>query len=206
MTRLIILTVIQIFIAAQLFGSDMLSIVLIAENNQATTLQYPADTKYRILNMDGQRIDNQSSNTVNTFPVGDYQLVISPTYKEATDVFPIRQKSIRIALEENTNPIEDIDLRDFDSGIYHEKVELKKVIVPSKKHSEEFNCLLMLDNGVEFMYIDGEASATYGEQILTIQGNYIIESPVGTVKLSYNPKNGVVWYIVEQQSFESEES
>ena len=73
-------------------------------------------------------------------------------------------------------------------------VEEKRVI-PNKDGTNDVS--LLFTNGIIFYYKDGVASAWLNGETLAIREKYIIESPLGVLKLSYNPRTTVVWYVFE---------
>ena len=78
---------------------------------------------------------------------------------------------------------------------YSQGVSLKKEFLESVPYGER-NVLLTFSNGLVFRYFEGKAEAWYNGEEVAIEGRYIIDLGKETVKLSYNPQTGKVWYTV----------
>ena len=55
-----------------------------------------------------------------------------------------------------------------------------------------------ISNGITFTYKDGEYTSTLNDKKLEIDGKYVIESKLGTLKISFNPRNGETWWVFEE--------
>ncbi len=72
----------------------------------------------------------------------------------------------------------------------------EKRIIPNSDGTNDLS--LVFDNGIIFYYKDGEASAWLNGETLTIEAKYIIKSPLGTIRMSYDPYTTVIWYVFEK--------
>jgi hypothetical protein len=60
-----------------------------------------------------------------------------------------------------------------------------------------YNVGIEFNNGVVFYNRDGIAEAWQNGKMLKIENKYLISTDDGLIKLSYNPKNGEIWYVFE---------
>lgn len=61
-----------------------------------------------------------------------------------------------------------------------------------------FNTSLEFSNGVIFYYKNGEASAWQNGNTLIVDGKYLVQTPEGVLKISYNPSNKELWWVYEK--------
>ncbi len=78
-------------------------------------------------------------------------------------------------------------------------VTLVKELIPSKNLKGKYNLNLKLSNGITFEYEDGKYAAKLNGEYVNIEGKYIVETKIGTLKFSFNPNNGVVWWYFENK-------
>ncbi|MEN0050109.1 MAG: hypothetical protein AAF806_23800 [Bacteroidota bacterium] len=179
-----------------------LMIIIDKTEAERLVLEYPTGTTYKVLNTNDIAIEGKEQESVTIYDANDYKLIIYPTYKKSPDIFKFKNQQIKIL--ESVSHVDPIKFhqsistaKDNNYGQYSGDVKIEKLLVKSKQFPEEYNCVLTLSNGIVFSYIDGEAAATFYDEILDIKGKYVFESELGTTKLSYNPKNGEVWYFFE---------
>ncbi|MEM8523400.1 MAG: hypothetical protein AAGG68_02095 [Bacteroidota bacterium] len=184
-----------------------LIIILDQVEDDRLVIEYPNGTTYKVLNTKQIDIKGKQEESLTIYEADDYQLIIYPTYKELPDIFELENQQIKILKSvDYTKPTQFHQqmnvAMDNDYGQYLGEVKMDKLLVKSKQFPEEYNCVVTLSNGIVFSYIDGEAAATFYDKMLDMKGKYIFECELGTTKLSYNPKNGQVWYVFEPKTQE----
>lgn len=81
----------------------------------------------------------------------------------------------------------------------HNSLTGLKKITDSKSLESKKNLYFKLSNGIEFSYVDGKYNATLNNKYLDIKGKYVINSKLGTLKISFNPNNGETWWVFESK-------
>lgn len=160
-----------------------------------TSVSYPPGTAFELKNKHGYII-LKSSETPLTFIIDEpYMLTVFPSYKNEKDVYKL-----------NKGKIELVSNKTYMNHIKHEKQKFhskgvtgEKNITNSKTIEDNKNIVFNLSNGITFQYKDGKYNAYLNdpENYLNIQGKYVIESELGTLKISFNPRNGETWWVFD---------
>lgn len=80
----------------------------------------------------------------------------------------------------------------------------QKIFIKQKQYfandtKTSYNLSIEFSNNVIFYYKDGNASAWQNGKKLNITKNYFIETNEGVIKLSYNPQNKKLWWILDKK-------
>ena len=158
-------------------------------------IMYPPGTPFELRNANNDLIST-NENYDGVFKITKpYTLTVFPTYKDGSDVFELTEGSIEVALTRDffhKTKSTQKEVRSFSNG-----VTVSKTITPSETVSGEKNLILEFSNGIVFRYTDGNAIATLDNETLKIKNKYLIYSDLGVAKVSFNPRNGVLWWIFE---------
>lgn len=184
-----------------------LMIILDRVSDDRLVMEYPNGTTYKVLNTKNLIVEGEKEKDITFYRADNYQLIIYPTYKKSPDIFELENQQIQILKAvDYSKPTQFHQQMSFamnnDYGQYLGNVKMDKLLVRSKLSPEEYNCVITLSNGIVFSYINGEAAATFYDEMLDIKGKYVFECELGITKLSYNPKNGQVWYVFEPKDDE----
>ncbi len=155
-------------------------------------ISYPPGTSYKLMNSEDEVILTEESEA-GTYKITEPStLIVSPTYKEEKDRFELTEGSIQINLTKYF-------FKNEKSGYsYHSNgVTADKTLTYSEKNPDMQNVKLELSNGIIFKYTDGVANATLNNEELRIDGKYLVYSKLGVAKISFNPKNGVLYWVFE---------
>ncbi|MEM9888275.1 MAG: hypothetical protein AAF849_20445 [Bacteroidota bacterium] len=183
-------------------ASGNLMMIIERTNEEQLVLEYPESTTYEITDQASKKASAIQEEKGMVYEKGVYKITVFPTYKESPDHYEIAAEQIHVLRIENHN--DPIELHQkveatFDYGRYNGAVKIDKLLVKSKQYPDEYNCIVSLSNGIVFSYIDRKVAATLGDKILSIEGKYIIDSELGVAKISFNPKDGQVWYVFEEK-------
>ncbi|MEM9848396.1 MAG: hypothetical protein AAF847_10940 [Bacteroidota bacterium] len=203
-----ILYTIFIILATCLFTSslaaqnDQLLLLIDRSDAERLVLNYPSGTSYEVFDASDQVVAPIEKENGLFYEAGQYQIVIRPDYKESPDRLKVDAKQINILTIGDASSSFEIHQKvrsivQDDYGRYNGKVKMDLMLVKSREQAERYNCIASFTNGIIFSYIDGKAAATLGEELLEIDGKYIIDSELGVLKLSFNPKDGQAWYVFE---------
>ncbi len=159
-------------------------------------IMYPPGTQFELRNPHNY-IVMKYSETPRTVQIdGNYKLLVFPEYQSHSDVYHLTEGRVELA------PTIYFGKSDKSlKSIYLNKDELKahKKLTDSEKKPGRKNLRFELSNGIIFNYKDGNYYAKLKHTYLNIQGKYLIESEIGTLKLSFNPETGKVWWIFEEK-------
>lgn len=162
--------------------------------SEKSVIMYPPGTTFELRNKDNHIVLKYGENPL-TFDIdGDYVLTVFPDYKDESDVFKLSNTG-KIELAQtiyytNTSTNEYLYIDD-------KNVTAHKTLTDSKKNKGYKNLIFELSNGITFTYTDGKYNAKLNDKYLNVKGKYLIESKIGILKLSFNPKNGTVWWVFE---------
>ncbi|MDO1501031.1 hypothetical protein Q2T40_12895 [Winogradskyella maritima] len=155
---------------------------------------YPPGTKFELKNKHGY-IVFKNSNDPGIITIDDaYTLYVYPSWKNDADVFNLKEGKIENVL---TSAHSQMPTKAY--SIKSNGVSGSYTVTDSKDRKGKKNLQFKLSNGITFLYEDDKYRAYLNEEYnyIRIKGKYLIESELGTLKLSFNPDNGVVWWVFE---------
>ena len=187
-------TFILFFISLYLHAQQAEGLSISLERDGTQLITYPPQTEFYLFNHNGNVILADGDLT-SDFPIREEQfLIVKPPYKDDYDRFTLRQGDT-LGLPGNRSE-KRWEKRTEDYGAYKGPVTLVKEFLGSSDKGER-NVLLVFSNGLVFRYFNGVARAWYEGEEMEIQGKYIIDIGPETVKFSYDPSTGKVWYVIE---------
>ncbi|MEO0583488.1 MAG: hypothetical protein AAF135_14785, partial [Bacteroidota bacterium] len=172
-------------------------------------IYYPAGSTYTIIDENNRPVNPEAAEA-NTFVYkGEIRLKVFPSYRPSPDRYPLKNQEITIM-----TTISAAKEAGFADGVYtpsnptakeHEAipqrpsthVKIQKELIPSQARPGKYNVKLTFSNGIEFMYQDGQAQAFYRGEEQVIDGKYLVLTPLGIAKISFDPGSGVVWWVFE---------
>ncbi|QBA64785.1 hypothetical protein [Muriicola soli] len=163
------------------------------EGGQKNEVSYPPGTEYYLFDKQGNFVLAEGDLNEPFVINSQHTLIVSPKYKKDTDKFVIRAG--RILMKE----LEVTDSSVSDSGQndnYNGQLTVRKEYFDSNLQGQR-NLLLVFNNGLVFRYFDGEARAWYNNDEVTVEGEFLVEIPEGTAKISYNPFSGETWWVID---------
>jgi hypothetical protein len=169
----------------------------ITKSNKADDYEmYPPDTKFELKTKEGYIIFKNSDDPGSIEIKEKYTLYVYPSWKDDTDIFVLTEGKVEKILTSSDSKSDHNKAYSMQSNgvAAHFKVTDSKVL-DGKKNLE-----FRLSNGISFQYNDGKYLAYLNkkENYLNIESKYLITSELGTLKLSFNPNNGVVWWVFEK--------
>ena len=185
--------VILIMVAGTALGQKTY-LTIYQSDNMEDQITYPPGTPYELLDEDGKVLVTDKSEAGTYMIEGPSTLVIQPTYKQGEDRFELTEGKLKINLTADFGKGEKSSYRYHSNGVTAEKT-----LTDSEKYEGLQNVKLELSNGIVFTYIDGTAKATLDGEDLRIDYKYIIYSKLGVAKVSFNPDNGVLYWVFEPQ-------
>ena len=166
------------------------------DDKESKYIMYPPGTKFEVKTKEGYI---QMKNSENPYKLdiesNGFRLYVYPTYKSTKDLYHLEKgASVELVLTKHF-----IDSENNNSHYkYNSETGIKK-ITDSKTLKGKKNLYFKLSNGIEFTYKDGKYNALLNDTYLDIKGKYIINSKLGTLKLSFNPNNGETWWVFENK-------
>ena len=157
-------------------------------------IMYPPGTEFELKTKEGYIIFKNSSDPGLIEITEKHTLYVYPSWKDSADVFVLTDGKVEKVL---TSSYRDTHKDKDTDKIMNNGVTASSKVTDSETLEGKKNIEFKLSNGITFNYTDGLYSATLGEKNLTIKHKYIVYSDIGILKLSFNPSNGVVWWVFE---------
>lgn len=157
-------------------------------------IMYPPGTNFELKTKEGYIIFKNSESSGIVEIKEKHALYVYPSWKNDPDVFVINEGKVEKVLTKTYSWSHENNEPTSNSGVTAEKE-----LTDSKVNEGKKNLKFTLSNGIVFKYVDGEYEATLNGNKLKTRGKYLIYSKLGVLKLSFNPNNGVVWWIFEKQ-------
>lgn len=155
---------------------------------------YPPGTKFDLKNPHGYIILKYSETPRVEHIDGNYKLIVSPNWKDEKDIFRLT----------DGDKVELVPTKDFGKNensknvlLNNMNIKVQKEVTDSEKYEGKKNLRLELDNGILFVYEDGEYYAKLDNKYIDIQHKYVIKTNKGILRVSFNPNNGVTWWVFE---------
>lgn len=162
---------------------------------EKTSISYAPNTKFEVTNKHGYiQMKNADSPYKLKIEEEGYVLTVYPTYKKGKDIYSLSKGAVveRIIATENDF---------FKHSNFHNsnpKITGTKKVTKSLTKANKYNLEFTLSNGITFTYVDGKYNAKLNNKYLNIYGKYVIKSKLGTLKISFNPRNGETWWVFEE--------
>lgn len=160
-------------------------------------MYYPPGTRFELKNPHGYIILKYSQTSRVETIDGNYQLILHPSWRTTPEIIRLT-KGDKVELEKTAN-FGKVKKNPKEIYINQNEIIAEKHLTDSKKFEGKKNLVFELSNGIKFKYQDGEYYAKYRGKKVDILGKYVIPTKKGTLKLSFNPNNGVVWWIFEKK-------
>lgn len=166
------------------------------DDKESKYIMYPPGTKFEVKTKEGYIQMKNSENPYKLYIESEgFRLYVYPTYKSEKDVYHLEKgASLELVL---TKHFKDNDSNNLNYN--HNSLTGLKKITDSKSLESKKNLYFKLSNGIEFSYVDGKYNATLNNKYLDIKGKYVINSKLGTLKISFNPNNGETWWVFESK-------
>lgn len=167
--------------------------VKITKDNKV--IYYPPGTQFDLKNPHGYIILKYSETPRVEEIDGDYKMIISPNWKEGKDIIKLSEgDKVELALTKDFGK----DNNQKTVLLNNTRIKVQKEVTDSKKFEGKKNLRLELDNGILFVYEDGEYYAKLDNKYIDIQNKYVIKTKKGILRVSFNPNNGVTWWVFEE--------
>jgi len=161
-----------------------------------TSISYAPNTKFEVKNKHGY-IQMKNANSPYQLKIEEegYTLTVYPSYKNGKDIYTLYKGAIieRVFAEDNIHDNSNYTIS--NTNVTGTK-KVTKSLVKKNKYNLEFE----LSNGITFTYKDGKYTSSLNDKKLDIDGKYVIESKIGTLKISFNPRNGETWWVFEEKN------
>ena len=166
-------------------------------NDESDIVMYPPGTKFELKTKEGYIVFKNSDDTGVVEIHEKHTLYVYPDWKEDADVFVLTEGRVeKLPTIKFSDSHKDSD----EKATFSNGVSATSEVTDSETLEGKKNLEFKLSNGITFNYTDGLFSATLNNEPLTIKHKYIVYSNLGVLKLSFNPKNGKVWWIFEPAS------
>lgn len=194
----IILLAFALFLSYLVSAQDYFALVV---KNDATTYNYPENAEITVIDSLGNRTRIGKNDAVTL--KGDYTLSIATPWKKKPEILksdggvleifilPSERKNWTPALDNNT-----VTTR-YDVNPNKPSLELKELMI-SDKNPNLYNLLAVFNNGLVFKYEDGNVRAWLDNEEVEVTNHYLVQTPDGLLKASFDPKDGEFWYVFEK--------
>ncbi len=190
----------------KMFISIIVLFVTINTNAQKTyvkitkgeeVMYYPPGTQFELKNQHGYIILKYSQTPRVEKIEGDCKIILHVSWRNEPEIIEL-SKGDEVELEATQN-FGKVKRNPKEIYINQNEIVAHKKLTDSKKFEGKKNLSFELSNGIKFKYEDGKYYAQYRRDTVEIKGKYVIPTKIGTLKLSFNPNNGVVWWIFEKK-------
>lgn len=164
-------------------------------NNANDYVMYPPGTKFELKTKEGYLIFKNSDDPGVIDITEKHTLYVYPTWKNTTDVFVLTEGKVEKLLSARYK-----ETTHTNNAMESNGVTANYSVTDSEELVGKKNLEFKLSNGITFLYEDDKYRAYLNDQhnYIRIKGKYLIETELGTLKISFNPNNGVVWWIFEK--------
>ncbi|WGK63902.1 hypothetical protein [Croceiramulus getboli] len=155
-------------------------------------INYPPGTEFFLFNEANDMVLS-NDNLKEPYAInGLHTLLVTPNYKEGTDKYRMDSGRIYLKTVEYDNKVKPYS--ENRKGI---EITAKKEYFEAKDPDKK-NILVIFNTGLVFRYFDGVARAWYDNEEVDVRGRYLVDTPEGTAKISYNPQNGELWWVFDR--------
>ena len=168
--------------------------------NDGVDISYPPNTGFVLQNETGSAILNPGRlKQLESFTISKaVTLFVFPNYKNEPDVYEITSGVLYMKPvtydKETYPPAPSVSSREMSSN----GVTLLNKRFFDYDVKTGFDTSLEFSNDVVFYYRDGKAEAWQNGKTLEIEGNYLIKTETGILKISYNPTTKEFWYVFDK--------
>jgi len=136
---------------------------------------------------------------------GNFSIKLYPSYTTTSQVLDFTDSEVQIfttpkaakAAGFKSNFHWQINPKAKNYGRYDGSVKVEKQLSTFDRFPYRYNVQLDFSNGVQSKYFDGTVTATQAGKDLTIDGKYLVQTKNGMLKISFDPKDGEMWYVFE---------
>ncbi|TCK68886.1 hypothetical protein DFQ05_0396 [Winogradskyella wandonensis] len=192
------LTTLVLCLFISIAGYSQTTYLKITKSNEANDYEmYPPGTEFELKNEHGYIIFKNSDDPGEIDIDGNYTLYVYPSWKDSADVFKLKEGRVEKVLTSSYK-----ENHSDEYSIKSNGVTANYSVTDSREIEGKKNLKFKLSNGITFIYEDLKYRAYLNDEdnYIRIQGKYLIESEIGTLKLSFNPSNGVVWWVFEPKN------
>ncbi|MEM6271398.1 MAG: hypothetical protein AAF998_18325 [Bacteroidota bacterium] len=216
-------------LSAQSVGDYLTLQISSPEDDKSVVIYYPEGTTYEVLDTDAKPVGPTRYSTGERTYTGEVQVIVYPYWnpegerryiRDGFNIYttdaaasaagyglkwkPGNKLKPRRGAESHptgkTQPDTEKQSQEFNVyGAYVGGIRAKKSLRPSTQRDNAYNVTLTFDNGLVFTYEDGAVEASMDRKPLEIQGKYIIVTPDGTAKISFDPESGELWYVFDRK-------
>jgi hypothetical protein len=193
----IILLLLSLFLSYFVSAQDYFALVV---KNDNTTYNYPENAEITVIDSVGNKTIITKNDAVTL--KGDYTLSIATHWKAKPEilksdggileifVLPVERRNWTPEIDENSETVW-YEPKDDSPSLE------RKEIMYSKKNPERYNVLAVFNNGLVFKYEDGNVRAWLDNEEVNVTNHYLVDTPEGLLKVSFDPEDGAFWYVFE---------
>jgi hypothetical protein len=168
--------------------------------NDNTTYNYPENAIITVIDSMGNKTNIGKKEGITL--KGNYTLSIATPWKKEPEILKSDGGVLEIFIlpSERKNWTPEVDNRTvttrYDTNPNKPSLELKEILV-SDKNPNHYNLLAVFNNGLVFKYEDGDVRAWLDNEEVEVTNHYLVKTPEGLLKASFDPKEGEFWYVFE---------
>ncbi len=191
----IILLLLALFLSYFVSAQDYFALVV---KNDNTTYNYPENAEITVIDSVGNKTKIGKNDAVTL--KGDYTLSIATPWQQEPEILKSDGGVLEIFVlpSERKNWTPEVDNSTettwYDVNLNKPSLERKEIML-SKKNPESYNLLAVFNNGLVFKYEDGNVRAWLDNEEVEVTNEYLVETPEGLLKASFDPKDGEFWYV-----------
>ncbi|GAA0871771.1 hypothetical protein GCM10009117_09170 [Gangjinia marincola] len=175
------------------------SYLKISLDDNNSEVNYPPDTRFILQDEQGETILNHEElEKIKSYEVtSPSTLYIFTTWNTEPDRFELMNSTLTLPASATVKEKRATQNFQFSEVKYGDPISIEKKRLISSSKENMTNLSLVFSNGIIFYFKDGNAQAWLDGTELEIKGEYIINSTLGTLKLSYDPYTTDLWYVFE---------
>ncbi len=198
MKTLIYLFIFSICIHA--YGQDYYTIV---KKNDEITYNYPKNAQITLIDKNGKEKIINGEEAIDV--TGDYTLSIVVPWNDAPEIIKSNGGRLEVFVlsniyasdyNERKNKTYKKEIKTYKKS-YGSKPYLTNKEITQKEKNGVYELLAVFSNGLVFKYSEGKAWAWINGDKVPVTNHYLVESPEGLLKLSFDPKDGEFWYVFD---------
>ncbi|KQC33012.1 hypothetical protein AAU57_06525 [Nonlabens sp. YIK11] len=191
----ILILILASFVATSVFAQDHYAVV---KKNDEVTYNYPESSVFTLEDPAGNKRLLEKDDAIDV--TGDYTLYIENYWSNEPEVIKANGGRLEVFILPNNyrNEVKEYYSKkvshEHQNANYDKKPTLETKEITQSKKGAPYDLLAVFSNSLIFKFSDGKPRAWLNGNEVAVTNRYLVQSPEGLLKLSFNPSNGEFWY------------